>query len=113
TCTLWLNSVAATRVEPTPNARSGRNASLDSRCGSLTTNAVTDTFGANAASVKLHCASPAAMSFHSDATTRSVSTVHSTLPRYGERRLTVAASPTLISAGSFSASFVGLAGRGV
>jgi hypothetical protein len=69
--------------------------------------------GANLPSVKLHVASPAAMSFHSELTTWSVSTVHSTLPRYGDRTLTVAASPTLISLGSLTASWVGFAGRGV
>src|SRR5689334_24210271 len=35
-CTACVYSVAATRAEPMPNARSGMNASFDSRCGSLT-----------------------------------------------------------------------------
>src|SRR4051812_33778884 len=112
-CTTWVSSSGVTRVEPTPNARSGMNASLDSRCGSLTTNALTYTLGANAASLKLHVASPAAMSFHSDVTILSVSTVHRTFPRYGDRMCTVVSSPTLISLASTTFSWVGLAGRGV
>jgi hypothetical protein len=38
--TVCVNSLAVTRAEPMPNARSGMNASFDSRCGSLTTNAL-------------------------------------------------------------------------
>ena len=36
-----VNSTGATRADEMPNARSGRNASFDSRCGSLTRNALT------------------------------------------------------------------------
>ncbi len=79
--TAWVSSVGRTRTDATPNARSGRKASLDSTCGSLTRKALMYRLGANAAGLKLQATSPAATSFHSLLTTRSVSTVNSILPR--------------------------------